>query len=39
MDEEPPAFLAYEPYKGPASIPHAPADFFGAFFLATNVSV
>jgi hypothetical protein len=37
MDEEPPAFLAYQPYKGPASIPHAPADFFGAFFLATNV--
>jgi len=39
MDEEPPVFLAYQPYKGPASIPHAPADFFGAFFLATNVSV
>jgi hypothetical protein len=38
MDEEPPVFLAYQPYKGPASIPHAPADFFGAFFLATNVS-
>lgn len=38
MDDEPPVFLAYQPYKGPASIPHAPADFFGAFFLATNVS-
>lgn len=31
-------FLAYQPYRGPASIPHAPAEFFGAFFLAINVS-
>jgi len=38
MDEEPNAFLAYQPYKGPASIPHVPAEFFGAFFLAVNVS-
>lgn len=30
-------FLAYQPYKGPASIPHVSGDFFGAFFLATNV--
>lgn len=37
MDEEPPVFLAYQPYKGPAAIPHVPGDFFGAFFLATNV--
>lgn len=37
QDEEPPVFLAYQPYKGPASIPHVPGDFFGAFFLATNV--
>jgi hypothetical protein len=38
MDEEPPVFLAYQPYKGPASIPHAPGEFFGAFFLGINVS-
>jgi hypothetical protein len=37
MDEEPPVFLAYQPYKGPASIPHVPGEFFGAFFLAVNV--
>jgi hypothetical protein len=37
MDEEPNAFLAYQPYKGPANIPHVPAEFFGAFFLAVNV--
>lgn len=37
MDEEPPVFLAYQPYKGPASIPHAPGEFFGAFFLGINV--
>lgn len=37
MDEEPPVFLAYQPYKGPAAIPHVPGEFFGAFFLATNV--
>jgi hypothetical protein len=30
-------FLAYQPYKGPAAIPHVPGEFFGAFFLATNV--
>lgn len=37
MDEEPPVFLAYQPYKGPAAIPHVGGEFFGAFFLATNV--
>jgi hypothetical protein len=37
MDEEPPVFLAYQAYKGPASIPHVPGEFFGAFFLAINV--
>jgi hypothetical protein len=37
MDEEPPVFLAYQPYKGPASIPHVPGEFFGAFFLGINV--
>ena len=37
MDEEPPIFLAYQPYKGPDSIPHVSGDFFGAFFLAANV--
>lgn len=36
MDEEPPVFLAYQAYKGPANIPHVPGDFFGAFFLAAN---
>lgn len=30
-------FLAYQPYKGPASIPHVGGEFFGAFFLAMNV--
>lgn len=30
--------LAYQPYKGPASIPHVSGDFFGAFFLGVNVS-
>lgn len=25
-------------YKGPAGIPHASAELFGAFFLAANVS-
>ncbi|KAI8466144.1 MAG: hypothetical protein J3K34DRAFT_434638 [Monoraphidium minutum] len=39
MDEEPPVFLAYQPYKGPASIPHVPGEFFGAFFLAINSSL
>jgi hypothetical protein len=39
MDEEPPVFLAYQPYRGPASIPHVPGEFFGAFFLALNVSL
>lgn len=39
MDEEPPVFLAYQVYKGPASIPHAPGEFFGAFFLAINSSL
>ena len=39
MDEEPPIFLAYQPYKGPDSIPHVSGDFFGAFFLAANVRV
>lgn len=38
MDEEPPIFLGYVPYKGPAAIPHVGGEFFGAFFLATNVS-
>lgn len=38
MDEEPPFNLALNVYKGPASIPHAPAEIFGAFFLAANVS-
>lgn len=38
MDEEPPFNLALNVYKGPASIPHASAEVFGAFFLATNVS-
>jgi hypothetical protein len=37
MDEEVP-IIAYTPYKGPASIPHVPAEFFGAFFLGINVS-
>lgn len=37
MDEEPPVFLAYQPYKGPASIPHVGGEFFGAFFLGINV--
>lgn len=32
-------FLAYQPYKGPAAIPHVPGEFFGAFFLAINVSL
>jgi len=39
MDEEPPVFLAYQVYKGPNNIPHAPAEFFGAFFLAMNTSL
>jgi hypothetical protein len=26
-------------YRGPPSIPHAPAEFFGAFFLAMNTSL
>lgn len=39
MDEEPPVFLAYQVYKGPASIPHVPGEFFGAFFLAINSSL
>lgn len=38
MDEEPPFNLALNTYRGPANIPHAPAEIFGAFFLATNVS-
>ena len=29
--------LGSQVYKGPATIPHADADFFAAFFLATNV--
>jgi hypothetical protein len=37
MDEEPPFNLALNVYRGPASIPHTPAEVFGAFFLATNV--
>jgi hypothetical protein len=37
VDEEPPVFLAYQAYKGPANIPHVPGEFFGAFFLAINV--
>ena len=39
MDDEPSMYLAYQPYKGPASIPHVPGEFFGAFFLAINVSI
>ena len=38
MDEEPPmGLLTNQVYRGPASIPHAPDEFFGAFFLAANV--
>ncbi|KAG2451035.1 hypothetical protein HYH02_004304 [Chlamydomonas schloesseri] len=39
MDEEPPFNLALNVYKGPASIPHASAEVFGAFFLATNTAL
>jgi hypothetical protein len=40
MDEEPPIGLAFDKvYRGPATIPHVPADFFGAFFLAANVRI
>lgn len=38
MDDEPPVLLAYQPYKGPAAIPHVGGEFFGAFFLGINVS-
>jgi hypothetical protein len=31
--------LAMQVYKGPASIPHVPGEFFAAFFLATNTAL
>lgn len=38
MEEEPDVGFAVKVYKGPDSIPHVPAEFFGAWFLATGVS-
>lgn len=36
MDEEPNFNIAQKVYKGPATIPRAGADLFGAFFLGVN---